>query len=576
MVGQETKTLRTTSTVNPVTKAILQKRGLNEGQIHEFLSWDLRKLPPLGLMKDMDRAAERIVLGIGCSEKIAIFGDYDVDGTTSCALFYHFFSMVGVEVDLIQPSRFVEGYGIHPEHVVRAKKAGIDLMITVDCGITGHEACQTALREKIDLIVTDHHADTSASTPKAYAVVNPNRRDEPKDSPLKTLAGVGVAFALCLRVRELLAQEGSKISSLYPLLQFVAIGTICDLVPLAPMNLKLVRHGLKMMPKTTFPGIRAFFRPEERERGEVFGEKVSFDIGPLLNSKGRLDHPERALKLLIARDNEEAYHHYAHLKECNFIRKTHQAKVFQEAREDVVSRIIREEHLISIAYGPSWHEGVIGIVASKLTETFKVPAIVFTESSEEDILKGSARSVGGYDIFKALERCSDLFTKFGGHPFAAGLSMPKANFLPFKERMEVILSETAAIERTAKPRHQDLEIWARQIQPSLIRSLELLGPFGPKNPRPLFKIMGMKLHSYDILKDIHVRWSFKAEVSGRTIYYRGISFNYMTIWEKSHPEDILKNRDDPDFSVYATIEMNFFKGQQFVRLHVDRIGTGLT
>ena len=557
--------------INPTTRKILYKRGLKDQDIYEFLSWDLKRLPSLTQMHDMDKAARRIIKSLNQGESIGIYGDYDVDGTTSCALFHHFFRMLETRVELIQPSRFVEGYGLHPENVEKASKRGIKLLITVDCGITSGEACERALEEGMDIIITDHHKDVCETMPRAYAVVNPNRRDEPEDSPLRVLAGVGVAFAVCLRVRECLREEGREVASLYPLLQFVAIGTICDLVKLSPLNLRLVRHGLRQIPKTQFLGIRSFLKPQERKREMVSGEKLSFDIGPILNSKGRLDHPERALKLLIADDNHEAYDHYSHLRLCNQERKSLQSMVFKEAREQITRNMLRGGHIISIAYRRTWHEGIIGIVASKLVETFRVPALVLTNSSKEGILKGSARSVGEYDIFHALKKCEDLFIKFGGHRAAAGFSMPHENFPLFKERMESILKESPAIERTLQDDY-DIEIDAGDITLNFIRSLELLEPFGNANPKPIFKVHNMKLHSYDVLKDAHVRWTFKADSSGGgVVYYKGISFNYLTKWGLTHPEKILLNRDRLDMSVYTSLGLNFFRGKYFVQLNVERI-----
>ena len=322
--------------LHPTVVKLLQSRGLeNPEQIQEFLSWDLKKLPELTAMEDMAKGAQRIIQSIKNGEKIGIYGDYDVDGTTSCALFYHFFKMLNIEVELIQPSRFVEGYGIHPSNIEDAFAKNINLLITVDCGITNTEAAVHALEKGIDLIITDHHKDARDEMPPAYAIINPNRRDEPVESELRNLAGVGVAFAVCLEIKMQMEKAGEKLPSLYPLLEFVAMGTICDLAKLSPMNLKLVRHGLKHMLNTPYVGVRSFFTNKELKRGFIPSEKLSFHIGPMINSKGRLEHPEMALRLLTTDNENEARELYSQLEITNNERKFIQNQVYSEAKKQV-------------------------------------------------------------------------------------------------------------------------------------------------------------------------------------------------------------------------------------------------
>jgi len=262
----------------------------------------------------------------------------------------------------------------------------VDVLISVDCGISNVETAEYANEKDLCLIITDHHKDARENLPPAFAVVNPNRRDEPKDSPLYCLAGVAVAFALALEIKKEWEKTNDAIPSIYPLLQLVAIGTISDLAKLDPVNLKMVRHGLKQLLTSENKGIRCFFTPEEREVGKVGSEKVSFFIGPLINSKGRLDHPDYALKLLISDNHQDAFHYFENLQISNNQRKKIQNEVYQEAVEQV-KETWNNDSSCCIAFSENWHEGVIGIVASKLVETFKVPAIVFTNSSEKGIIK---------------------------------------------------------------------------------------------------------------------------------------------------------------------------------------------
>lgn len=566
--------------LHPIIQRLFEKKGFNQQMIENFLSWDLKTIPDMSSLKDLARGSARIIEALDKNEKIGIYGDYDVDGTTSCALFYHFFKMLNVEVDVVQPSRFIEGYGLHISSIEEAAAKGIKVLITVDCGITNNEAAEKALEVGLDLIITDHHKDAREEMPRAYAVINPNRRDEidnPHYEELKTLAGVAVAFAVAVQVRADLIKRGQNIPSLYSLLQFVAIGTICDLAHLSPVNLKLVRHGLKLIKTTDYPGIRAFFTAEELNAKTIPSEKLAFHIGPLINSKGRLEHPEASLKLLISTSQEEARKYYDLLVHCNQERKFIQNEVFNEARE-LISREIkslslssRYEHLITIAYQPHWHEGVIGIVASKLVETFKVPAIVFTDSEHEGIIKASCRSAGHLDIFNLLKKEESLFIKFGGHKAAAGLSMPKENLRPFIERMNLHLKDVPAIERTRMDFH-DLDIEASEINPQLMRDLDLLEPFGMGNEKPKFRIKGVKLDSYDLMKDVHVRWSLSKDKTK----LRGISFNYVGKFDSLMPQEVysIQNMRQTDLSVYFTLGLNRFNGNESIQLMVEKLEFG--
>jgi len=554
-------------TLHPALLRLFKKRGLTPPEVQELFSWDLKSLPDLTILKDIPKSSERIISAIKNKEKIGIFGDYDVDGTTSCALFWHFFNDIGVEVELIQPSRFKEGYGLHPPSIDDAIEKGIELLITVDCGITNCEAADYAKNRGLDLIITDHHLDGRDEMPDAYAVINPNRRDEEVPKEFEGLAGVGVAFALCLQLKK---DIGEGVPSLYPLLQFVAIGTICDMAPLNSINIKLVRHGLKQLGSSTYPGIRCFFTQEER-LSPINEEKLGFNIGPMINSKGRLDHPKVALKLLIEKDQGIAYHYHGQLNQCNIERKKITNEIFDQAKTQVLKNM-KKDHLISIVYKDSFHEGVVGIVASKLVEFFKVPAIVFTDAEKKGIIKASARTAGSFDLFSGLKSLSDLFEKFGGHKAAAGLSMKKENLPIFKKKMLEQLSNIPAIERTNLDSY-DLEVFPEEINPKLVKDLEKIGPFGKGNEKPIFKLRGVHLESFDLLKDVHVRWNFTS-TSGPKRRFRGISFNYIGKWGHLPPEDVFSQQKGEDLSIYFTLSINRFKGNEYLQLMVDNVTIG--
>ena len=553
---------------HPIIVNLLKKRGYTDETIEDFFSWNLRGLPDLTGMLDIEKAALRIIKAIKNNEKIGIYGDYDVDGTTSCALFYQFFQMNNVEVELFQPSRFVEGYGVHPSSIENAIEKGVKLLITVDCGISNVETADYANDRNLDLIITDHHKDTKDHMPRAYAVVNPNRRDE-KDSPLKALAGVGVAFAVCLKIKNILDSQGENTPSIYPLLQYVAIGTICDLAFLNPMNLKLTRHGLKQIIETEYKGIEAFFNDEDRNAPMIPSEKISFYVGPLINSKGRLDHPEKALNLLISKDHKSAFENYSHLEISNRERKIIQSDVYSEAKKLVIKDIERENHMLSMVFKPDWHEGVIGIVASKLVETFGVPALVFSNSEEDGIIKASCRSAGDLDLYALLKSCEDLFIKFGGHKAACGLSMEKENFYKLKDRLNNELKNTPEIIRTNQD-YFDAEISFNDISAQLVREFDKMEPFGMGNEKPLLRMRDAKIDSYTLLKDIHVKWFFKSK-KAQSNKIQGISFNYIGKWETPTPEELYQWQSEGDILIYFRLGINRFRGNETIQLMVEKI-----
>jgi single-stranded-DNA-specific exonuclease len=344
------------------------------------------------------------------------------------------------------------------------------------------------------------------------------------------------------------------------------------LAHLSPVNLKLVRHGLRLLKNTEYPGLRAFFTAEELAAKTIPSEKLAFHIGPLINSKGRLEHPEASLKLLTCDSNELAREYYELLVNCNQERKFIQNEVFAEARDQVLNELrhqnLNSEHLITIVYQPHWHEGVIGIVASKLVETFKVPAIVFTDSEHPGIIKASCRSAGSLDIFNLLKKAEDLFIKFGGHRAAAGLSMPKENLRAFIDHMNLHLRSVPAIERT-KMDFYDLDIDAGEINPKLMRDLDLLEPFGMGNEKPKFRIKNVKLESFDLMKDVHVRWNLKQDKTK----LKGISFNYVGKFEAMMPNEIYstQNLKNESLSVYFTLGLNRFNGNESIQLMVDKL-----
>ncbi|MBF0315949.1 MAG: single-stranded-DNA-specific exonuclease RecJ [Oligoflexia bacterium] len=573
---------------HPVLLRLFDKRFKSKEELEQFLSWNLSDLPKLDNLKDLEKASRRVIQAMEQGERIGIYGDYDVDGTTACALLYHFFTSkeIGLVCELFQPDRFGEGYGLHCSSIDKAIDKGVHLLITVDCGITNHDAAKYALTRGLDLIITDHHTDAEeakgsvGALPAAIAVVNPCRRDEDGNSPLRVLAGVGVAFVLCLRIKKDLEElYGKKLPSIYPLLPWVAIGQLCDLVRLTPLNLRLIRHGLKQLKDgSVFVGLRPFFSDsEEFACGPlVSGDKIVFDVGPLLNSPGRLSHASEALKMLVTQSDAEAMYCYQHLLASNKKRKDLQQQVFEEARKQALNDLEREKKLgIHVVYAPHWHQGVLGIVANKLVETFAIPAIVLTNSEESGVIKGSVRSAGGLNIYSILKSISHHFTKFGGHPAAAGLSMPKANFQKFYADLKDIFSKIPPEEFTNTLDYYDVDVDFNEINLALLTQMQYLGPWGIGNERPIFKMASVKLQHFSHLRGGHVRWEFTRLGEKRSPYtnkLQGISFSYLGKWNTTSPEELLaKQNDDHGVIVYFTLKKNTWNRQEFVQLLVDRI-----
>jgi single-stranded-DNA-specific exonuclease len=329
---------------------------------------------------------------------------------------------------------------------------------------------------------------------------------------------------------------------------------------------------LKQIPSTQYPGIRAFFSPEEMKAQSISSERIGFHVGPHINSKGRLDHPERALKQLIASDFNEAREHYSHLELANRDRRTIQAEVFHEAKEDVLNGLHGDELLINILYQPQWHEGVIGIVASKLVETFDVPAIIFTNAEEQGVIKASCRTAGELNIFDLLEQCKDLFIKFGGHKAAAGLSMKRENFEAFKIRMHDLLKAIPFNLRT-KTSSFDVEIGLEEIDAKLMKDLESLEPFGPGHERPIFRMKNAQISSYRVMKDAHVKWTFSGLGSHKSTI-QGVSFNYLGKWNESTPEELFSQQTKSGLTVQFTLSLNRFNGNETIQLMVEKLIPG--
>ena len=551
--------------IHPILQKIFKDR---QQALADYWSWNLHQLPDLQALPDLAKASQRIIAAIQKQEPLAAFGDYDVDGTTALALLHDFFKILGVPLLLKQPSRFVEGYGLHPSSVEELAAENIKVIITVDCGITSLAAAERAKELGIDLIITDHH-QALPDLPSAYAVIDPNMPTVDDASPLRALAGVGVAFCLCLQIKHDLENNPpyKKLPSLYGLLPYVTLGTICDLAPMNPVNLKLIRHGWRSLKASARPWTKCLFSEEERQLANVPGQKFSFTLGPMINSSGRMGRADQALNLLTTADPAVATQAYYALEISNRERKDLQELVVQEATTQIIQASAQREILCAVAYAPHWHEGVIGIVASKLVETFSVPAIVFTDSSEKGLIKGSARAAGEIDLMALLKQGSDLFTKFGGHAKAAGITMPQENLPRLQVLLDKLLAPLPAILRT-KNITIDAEIELNDVSAGLATQLEQLEPFGNGHPRPIFHSK-VVLQSFYILHDKHVRWIF--ERKGHSPL-SGMSFNFIGRWGQLSPQEIYhRQQQGEQLMIDYTIQINRWNGREQVQLMLERI-----
>ncbi|MBP5296368.1 MAG: hypothetical protein J6Y94_03445, partial [Bacteriovoracaceae bacterium] len=455
---------------------------------------------------------------------------------------------------------------LHPSSVEELAQAKVKVIITVDCGITSLAAAQKARELGIDLIITDHH-QSLPEVPEAYAVVDPNMPCVAATSPLRALAGVGVAFCLGVQIKRDLEKQGPKLPSLYRLLPYVTLGTICDLAPMNPLNLKLLRHGWRALGQGEMPWTKCLFSAEERQLQNVPGPKFSFNLGPMINSSGRMGRADQALQLLTTADPAQATEAYYALEISNRERKALQDQVVQEATAQIEAATTQHEMLWAIAYAPHWHEGVIGIVASKLVETFLVPAIVFTDSNEAGLIKGSARAAGEIDLMALFKQGADLFTKYGGHAKAAGITMPRENLPHLQALLDKLLLPLPAILRT-KNLTIDAEIDPADISPLLATQIEQLEPFGNGHPRPIFRAK-VTLQSFYILQGKHVRWQF-ARPGHPPLH--GMSFNFIGRWGQMPPSEIYQRQQQGDqLMIDFTIGLNRWNGREQVQLMIERI-----
>ena len=435
-------------------------------------------------MQDMDRAVGRILDARKKGERVVVFGDYDVDGVTSTALLMDFLDRVGIDAVALLPDRYRDGYGMKPQGVERALAAKADLILTSDNGISAFEAIAVARAAGVDVVVIDHHQPQDR-LPDALAVVDPNRPD--CGYAFKGLAAVGVAFKVVQAASTGLMRREERVPYLNSLLDLVALGTVADVAPMVSENRLLTRRGMRVMDKTTRPGLRALREAAGSADKPVNTTAIAYFLGPRINSAGRLGSAGLALDLLRSRDEEEARRLAEALNALNARRMDLQNAGIDEAREQVEKGGLVCDRML-VVHGEDWHLGVIGLIAGRLSEVYGRPSAVCTGVRKDGTFTGSARTSGGYNIVEAIFRCADLLSEFGGHAEAAGFTLPAKKLEAFRDRLIRDANQALTEEALIRRLEVDVELDASDISLESVSLIEALEPFGPLNESPCFMV----------------------------------------------------------------------------------------
>lgn len=506
--------------VEPLVAHLLLQRGITTyEEAKVFFRPELAHLHDPFLMKDMDKAVERIETAIANEENILVYGDYDVDGTTAAALMCSYLLESYPNVATYIPDRYSEGYGVSIQGIDFAADNDISLIIALDCGVKAVDQVNYAKEKGVDFIICDHHRPGD-SLPEAVAILDPKRED--CEYPYKELCGCGVGFKL---IQALASKQGLTTEELLPYLDLVATAIGADIVPITGENRVLASYGLRVINHNPRVGFKAII--EQIKKTSLTITDVVFIIAPRINAAGRIKHGQHAVNLLVERDLDSARLFAAEIEQYNSDRKNLDQKITEEALEQIHDNS-EEKRFTSVVYNENWHKGVIGIVASRLTETYYRPTLVFTKSGDK--LAASARSVKGFDVYNALEACSDCLEQFGGHKYAAGLTLQEEQYEKFKEQFEKVVADTIDPKLLEPEISIDVPITVDHISSKLMRIVKQFAPFGPGNMTPVF--MAEKLMDTGYGKGVgegakHLKLKVKRANSTNTIEkaYDAIGFN---------------------------------------------------
>ena len=465
--------------IHPALGKLLLDRGItDETDVRHFFRPQLTDLHDPFLMNDMAEAVARLNSALGNKERILVYGDYDVDGCTAVALVYKFLSQYYSNIDFYIPDRYEEGYGISQKGIDFAAATGVKLIIVLDCGIKAVEEVDYARSLGIDFIICDHHVPDEV-LPTAAAILNPKRKDN--RYPYTHLSGCGVGFKL---MQAFALSNGIEFNKLVPLLDLCAVSIASDIVPIMGENRILAYHGLRCLNSNPGVGLQAIMEVCGLEERELTMNDIIFKIGPRINASGRIQNGREAVELLVERDHATALEKAARINLYNEARKDLDKTMTEEAIEQVKDLPQLDERRSIVIYNEAWHKGVIGIVASRLTEQYYRPAVVLTRS--EGMATGSARSVSGFDVYKAVQSCSDLLENFGGHTYAAGLTLRADKVEEFSRRFEAYVTEHILDEQTKPSLEIDAILDFKDVSFKFYQELKRFAPFGPGNLRPIF------------------------------------------------------------------------------------------
>lgn len=538
--------------INDNIGQILINRGIEtEDQLDLYMHPDLTSLRDPFLLKDMDRAVDRIKRAISNNEKICIFGDYDVDGVSSTSILCLYFESIGYQVEFYIPNRLEEGYGLNDEAIRQIGQMGTDLIISVDCGITSVNEVETARKLGIDVIITDHH-EPQEKLPQAYAVIDPKRED--CRYPFKGICGCGVAFKLI----HALSGDRDFYNNINRYLEIVALATICDVMPVLDENRIIVKNGLEIMGRGNNIGMRELLSVCSILDTKMKSSHLGFAIGPRINASGRLGFSRLGVELFTSKDPQKARLLAESMNLKNEERQMVEAKILMEAEAMIDRDSKYQKEKVIVLAGHGWHHGIIGIVASKLTEKYYKPTVLLC--IEDGVATGSARSIKGFDLFKAMSECKDLMMKFGGHEQAAGLTMAEENIQDLRERINAIADYELEKEDLIENINIEFELEEESIGLDLVNDLHILEPFGIKNPTPYFMVRDYKVKkAYLIGKDKnHLKLSIEKEYT-----YDCIGFNMGHLMDKFSVDDRV--------DIVFQLDENTFKGRTTVQMLIKDI-----
>ena len=542
--------------ISPILASLLIRRGITtESAAKRFFRPQLADLINPFLMKDMDAAVDRLNDAMGHKERILVYGDYDVDGCTAVALVYKFLRQFYSNIDYYIPDRYDEGYGVSKKGIDFAKETGVKLIIILDCGIKAIDEITYAKEQGIDFIICDHHVPDE-EMPPAVAILNPKRPDD--TYPFKNLCGCGVGFKF---MQAFAKNNNIPFSRLVPLLDFCAVSIAADLVPVVDENRILAFHGLKQLNQNPSLGLKAIIDICGLNGRELSMSDIIFKIGPRINASGRMENGKKSVDLLVEREYSLAFDQAKHIDEYNEQRKDVDRQMTEEANQ-IVARLESQKHQSSIVlYEEHWKKGVIGIVASRLTEIYFRPTVVLTR--DENLATGSARSVAGFDVYAAIKSCRDLLLNFGGHTYAAGLTMKWADVKEFRERFQDYVEQHIEPEQREAILDIDAVIDFKDITKKLHTDLKRFAPFGPGNPKPLF--CTLDVYDFGTSKVVgreqeHIKLELVDSKSNNVM--NGIAFG------QSASARYIKSKRS--FDIAYTIEDNVFK-RGSVQLQIEDI-----